>query len=158
MLNNKKLLAALLAAGVSATASAGMFELFDKMPINGKLRTGAELIKPGGQDGIGALKITGNGNVAQYGYSYWFKVEPGKEYGMSFAYSASARLGLKGNGAAVVMVNFANAKKAVDGTSALVALDIGPIGQLLEPAGSLSFDEAYEYFKELISKNVRKTE
>lgn len=31
---------------------------------------------------------------------------------------------------------------------ALVALDIGPIGQLLEPAGSLSFERAYEYFKE----------
>ena len=114
MLNNRKLLAALLAAGVSATASAGMFELFDKMPINGKLRTGAELIKPGGQDGIGALKITGNGKVAQYGYSYWFKVEPGKEYGMSFAYAASSKFGLKGNGAAVVMVNFANDKKVVN--------------------------------------------
>ena len=114
MLINKKLLAALMAAGVGATASAGMFELFDKEPINGKLRTGAELIKPGGQDGIGALKITGNGKGAQYGYSYWFKVEPGKEYGMSFAYAASAKLGLKGNGTAVVMVNFANDKKVVN--------------------------------------------
>ncbi len=43
-----------------------------------------------------------------------------------------------------------NAKKATEGTDALVALDIGPIGQLVEPAGSLSFDEAYEYFKEEI--------
>ena len=43
-----------------------------------------------------------------------------------------------------------NAKKAVQGTDCLAALDIGPIGQLLEPAGSLSFDSAYEYFKEQI--------
>ncbi len=43
-----------------------------------------------------------------------------------------------------------NAKKAVEGTQALVALDVGPIGQLLEPAGALSFDEAYEYYKEQI--------
>lgn len=43
-----------------------------------------------------------------------------------------------------------NAKKAVQITDCLVALDIGPIGQLLEPAGSLSFDSAYEYFKEQI--------
>lgn len=43
-----------------------------------------------------------------------------------------------------------NAKKAVQGTECLVALDIGPIGQLLEPAGSLSFDSAYEYFREQI--------
>ncbi len=42
------------------------------------------------------------------------------------------------------------AKNATKGTSALVALDIGPIGTLLEPAGSLSFDSAYEYFKEQI--------
>ena len=43
-----------------------------------------------------------------------------------------------------------NAKKAAEGTNALVALDIGPIGMLLEPAGSLRFDEAYDYFCEQI--------
>lgn len=43
-----------------------------------------------------------------------------------------------------------NAKNATIGTSALVALDIGPIGQLLEPAGALSFEQAYEIFKEQI--------
>ncbi|MED9970330.1 MAG: homocysteine S-methyltransferase family protein [Ruminococcus sp.] len=43
-----------------------------------------------------------------------------------------------------------NAKAAAEGTGALVALDIGPVGMLLEPAGSLSFDEAYDYFKEQI--------
>ena len=43
-----------------------------------------------------------------------------------------------------------NAKKAAEGTDALVALDIGPIGMLLEPAGSLRFDEAYDYFCEQI--------
>ena len=114
MITCKKMLAAMLTAGVGATASAGMFELFDNVPVNGTLRTGAALIKPGGQDGIGALQITGNGKIAQYGYSYWFKVTPGKEYGMSFAYSTSSKIGLKNNGSAVVMVNFANAKKAVD--------------------------------------------
>lgn len=39
------------------------------------------------------------------------------------------------------------AKNAV-GDKALVALDIGPIGQLLGPAGTLKFEEAYDYFKE----------
>ncbi|MBQ1235887.1 MAG: homocysteine S-methyltransferase family protein [Oscillospiraceae bacterium] len=42
-----------------------------------------------------------------------------------------------------------NAKKAVAG-KALVALDIGPIGKLLEPLGSLSFEEAYDIFKEMV--------
>lgn len=43
-----------------------------------------------------------------------------------------------------------NARKACEGTKCMVALDIGPIGQLLEPTGSLSFEEAYDMFKEEI--------
>ena len=35
--------------------------------------------------------------------------------------------------------------------NALVALDIGPLGELLEPSGTLSFDDAYSYFKEIVS-------
>ena len=45
--------------------------------------------------------------------------------------------------AEVVSAGVANAKKAAAGR-ALTALDIGPIGQLLEPAGTLSFEEAYD--------------
>lgn len=54
----------------------------------------------------------------------------------------------------VITAAIANAKEAVKGTSVLVALDIGPIGQLLAPTGSLSFDDAYNYFKEEISYAV----
>lgn len=36
------------------------------------------------------------------------------------------------------------------GEEKLVALDIGPTGQLLEPAGTLSFEEAYELFAEQV--------
>ena len=43
-----------------------------------------------------------------------------------------------------------NARAAAEGTDALVALDIGPVGMLLEPTGSLRFEEAYDYFKEQI--------
>lgn len=42
-----------------------------------------------------------------------------------------------------------NAKKAC-GDNALVALDIGPIGQLLEPSGTLKFEDAYEIFRQQI--------
>ena len=42
------------------------------------------------------------------------------------------------------------AREAVAGTDTLVALDIGPLGQLLEPTGTLKFEEAYELFKEII--------
>ena len=40
-----------------------------------------------------------------------------------------------------------NARKACEGTDTLVALDIGPIGQLLEPTGTLTFEEAYDIYK-----------
>lgn len=50
-----------------------------------------------------------------------------------------------------------NVRKAIElsGKDALAALDIGPIGQLLEPTGSLTFDEAYDIFKEQIEAGVR---
>ena len=47
-----------------------------------------------------------------------------------------------------------NARKACEGTDTLVALDIGPIGQLLEPTGTLTFEEAYDIYKEQIEALV----
>ncbi len=47
-----------------------------------------------------------------------------------------------------------NARKACEGTDTLVALDLGPIGQLLEPSGSLSFEEAYDIYKEQILAGI----
>ena len=41
-----------------------------------------------------------------------------------------------------------NAKNATKDTGSKVALDMGPIGKLLEPLGDLSFEEAYDIFKE----------
>lgn len=41
------------------------------------------------------------------------------------------------------------ARKACE-NKALAALDIGPIGRLLEPSGTLSFEEAYDIFKEQV--------
>ena len=42
------------------------------------------------------------------------------------------------------------AKKAAADYGALVALDVGPTGELLEPLGTLLFHECYEMFRELI--------
>ena len=42
------------------------------------------------------------------------------------------------------------ARRAAEGTDALVALDIGPTGQLLEPAGTLAFEDAYDIFREIV--------
>lgn len=46
------------------------------------------------------------------------------------------------------------AKDALGEKEAYVALDIGPIGELLEPMGTLSFDEVYEIFKRQVLVGV----
>lgn len=50
----------------------------------------------------------------------------------------------------LIAAGIACARKACEGTAAKVALDIGPIGQLLEPLGTLTFEEAYDIFREEI--------
>ena len=61
------------------------------------------------------------------------------------------RLKLEGEAevAEVVRAAIGAARLAAEGTNAKIALDIGPIGQLLEPLGTLSFDEAYDIFREI---------
>ena len=49
----------------------------------------------------------------------------------------------------VIAANIATAKKAADG-KAKVALDVGPIGELLEPLGLLSFEKAYEIYAQIV--------
>ena len=39
---------------------------------------------------------------------------------------------------------------AASGENVRVALDIGPLGQMLEPLGTLRFEEAYDIFKEIV--------
>lgn len=63
------------------------------------------------------------------------------------------RLKMKKTGYSVqelIAAGIACGKAATKGTDALVALDIGPIGQLLEPLGTLKFEEAYDIFREEI--------
>lgn len=50
----------------------------------------------------------------------------------------------------VIMADVTNAKMAVEGTDALVALDLGPIGRLIEPGGDMTFEEAYSIFQEMV--------
>ena len=50
----------------------------------------------------------------------------------------------------VVTASIVCARKAADTTGTLVALDIGPLGELLVPAGTLSFEDAYAEFAQVI--------
>ncbi len=63
------------------------------------------------------------------------------------------RLKLEGCGYTVeqvVRASVQNARAAAESRGGRVALDIGPLGELLEPAGTLSFEEAYEIFAEIV--------
>ena len=50
----------------------------------------------------------------------------------------------------VVSASIACARKAAGTTGACVALDIGPLGELLVPAGTLAFEDAYNEFAQVI--------
>jgi len=63
----------------------------------------------------------------------------------------SNALNLEGTGyspSEIITAAVSAAKKACAG-KAKVALDIGPTGHILEPAGDLEYDKAYELFKEM---------
>lgn len=47
------------------------------------------------------------------------------------------------------------AKKAKGNSNTYIALDVGPIGELLEPMGTLSFDRAYEIFRRQVVQGAK---
>jgi len=77
-------------------------------------------------------------------------VEAGSDIVCTNTFGANA-LSLEGTGytpAQVVTAAVASAKRAC-GDKAKVALDIGPTGHVLEPAGDLEYEKAYQMFKEI---------
>lgn len=67
----------------------------------------------------------------------------------------ASRLKLEGTGLApeeVIPAAVSLAKRAVEesGLPCAVALDIGPLGELLEPTGALTFEEAYDHIAEQV--------
>lgn len=78
-------------------------------------------------------------------------IDAGSEVIYANTFGANAHK-LKGLGVSVRSVlekNIAIAK-SVAKNQIKVALDIGPIGELMEPFGTLSFDQAYEIYKEMV--------
>ena len=57
--------------------------------------------------------------------------------------------------AQVVEASLACAQCAAKNKDVLVGLDIGPLGELLAPAGTLSFEDAYASFSEIVRAGVR---
>ena len=60
------------------------------------------------------------------------------------------KLGRTGHGVEeIITAAIGIARRAAAGTEVRVALDVGPLGELLEPMGSLPFERAYELFREM---------
>ena len=55
----------------------------------------------------------------------------------------------------VVAASIACARSAADETGALVALDVGPLGELLAPAGTLAFEDAVDQFAQVVEAGVK---
>nr|WP_280634494.1 homocysteine S-methyltransferase family protein [Clostridium aminobutyricum] len=72
-------------------------------------------------------------------------------YANTFGANAHKLAGFGYTVAEVITASIQAAKTACEGTAALVALDIGPLGELLEPTGTMTFEEAYDLFKEMIT-------
>ena len=84
-------------------------------------------------------------------------IEAGSQVVYANTFGANARK-LRRTGhtvAEVVSAGVAAARRAVEGTEAQVGLDIGPLGELLEPMGTLTFEAAYELFAEIVRAGVR---
>ncbi len=78
-------------------------------------------------------------------------IEAGSQIVYSNTFGANRlKLGDKAGVAEVVAAAIQAAKAAAEGTDARVALDVGPLGQLLEPLGTLTFEEAYDIFREIM--------
>lgn len=78
-------------------------------------------------------------------------VDAGAQMILSNTFCANAHK-LSGTGFTVeevVQASVCAALRAAEG-KAIVALDIGPVGELLEPLGTLSFDEAYNLFAQML--------
>lgn len=54
----------------------------------------------------------------------------------------------------VIEAGIANAKKAAKGSDVKVALDLGPLGVLMEPMGKTTFEDAYQEYAQMVTAGV----
>ena len=79
-------------------------------------------------------------------------VQAGAQMILANTFCANAHK-LEGTGYSVEEVVTASVRvalRAAQGSDAAVALDIGPIGEMLEPLGTLRFEDAYALFAQMI--------
>ncbi len=128
-----------------------------KLLDNGRLildgAFGTELQKRGLKTGQipELISFTDPDTVSEIHRSY---VEAGSDIIMTNTFGAN-RYKLSGSGLTVEEA-VARAVSLAKGVGAkYVALDVGPLGRLLEPTGDLSFEEAYDAFREVILEGYK---
>ena len=104
-------------------------------------------LPPGGQPEL--LNLTRPELIASVHRAY---AEAGSQVVYSNTFGASAqKLARTGHSVEeIVHAGVRLAREAVAGTGAAVALDVGPLGELLEPMGALSFEDAYASFRQIM--------
>lgn len=109
-------------------------------------------LKPGQKPELAALEMPETLKAIHAEYA-----AAGADLLLANTFGANARK-LAGTGysvAQVVQTSLACAQEAATTTGALVGLDIGPLGELLAPAGTLPFEEAYDAFAEIVQAGVQ---
>lgn len=108
-------------------------------------------LKPGQKPELAALEMPETLKAIHAEYA-----AAGADLLLANTFGANARK-LAGTGYSVdqvVQASLACAQEAAAATGALVGLDIGPLGELLAPAGTLPFEEAYDAFAEIVQAGV----
>lgn len=109
-------------------------------------------LKPGQKPELAALEMPETLKAIHAEYA-----AAGADLLLANTFGANARK-LAGTGysvAQVVQASLTCAQEAATTTGALVGLDIGPLGELLAPAGTLPFEEAYDAFAEIVQAGVQ---
>lgn len=99
------------------------------------------------------LNITHPHEITQIHKSY---IDAGSDIVYANTFGANAHK-LEGCGHSVeeiIAAGIRNAKAACEGSDARVALDIGPLGEMLEPSGVLCFEDAYALFAQMVKAGV----
>lgn len=99
------------------------------------------------------LNITHPHEITQIHKSY---IAAGSDIVYANTFGANAHK-LEGCGHSVeeiIAAGIRNAKAACEGSDARVALDIGPLGEMLEPSGVLCFEDAYALFAQMVKAGV----
>lgn len=109
-------------------------------------------LKPGRKPELAALEMPETLKAIHAEYA-----AAGADLLLANTFGANARK-LAGTGYSVdqvVQASLACAQEAAAATGALVGLDIGPLGELLAPAGTLPFEDAYDAFAEIVQAGVQ---